>query len=33
VKAVEDAVARKGTFKGGVLSYGVPRSDTIKMAE
>src|SRR4029077_20667255 len=32
VKAVEDAVARKGTFKGGVLSYGVPRSDTIKMA-
>lgn len=31
VKAVEDAVARKGTFKGGVLSYGVPRSDAITM--
>jgi hypothetical protein len=32
VKNVEDAVGRKGTFKGGVLSYGVPRSDTISMA-
>jgi Domain of Unknown Function (DUF1259) len=32
VKTVEDAVGRKGTFKGGVLSYGVPRSDTITMA-
>jgi hypothetical protein len=32
VKAIEDAVARKGTFKGGVLSYGVPRSDTVTMA-
>ncbi len=32
VKAVEDAVGRKGTFKGGVLSYGVPRSDAITMA-
>jgi hypothetical protein len=32
VKTVEDAVGRKGTYKGGVLSYGVPRSDTIKMA-
>ncbi len=32
VKSVEDAVERKGTFKGGVLSYGVPRSDTITMA-
>jgi Domain of Unknown Function (DUF1259) len=31
VKNVEDAVGRKGTFKGGVLSYGVPRSDTITM--
>jgi hypothetical protein len=31
VKAVEDAVGRKGTFKGGVLSYGVARSDTITM--
>jgi hypothetical protein len=29
VKAVEDAVGRKGTFKGGVLSYGVARSDAI----
>jgi hypothetical protein len=29
VRAVEDAVGRKGTFKGGVLSYGVPRSDAI----
>jgi hypothetical protein len=25
VKTVEDAVGRNGTFKGGVLSYGVPR--------
>ena len=32
VKTVEDALGRKGTFKGGVLSYGVPRSDTITMA-
>jgi Domain of Unknown Function (DUF1259) len=32
VKAVEDAVARKGTFKGGVLSYGVARGDAITMA-
>src|ERR1700736_7023379 len=32
VKTVEDAVGRKGTFKGGVLSYGVPRTDTITMA-
>ena len=32
VKTVEDALGRKGTFKGGVLSYGVPRSDTIAMA-
>jgi len=31
VKAVEDAVGRKGTFKGGVLSYGVPRSDAVTM--
>jgi Domain of Unknown Function (DUF1259) len=29
VKVVEDAVGRKGTLKGGVLSYGVPRSDAI----
>jgi len=32
VKTVEDSVGRKGTFKGGVLSYGVPRTDTITMA-
>src|SRR5258708_39701385 len=32
VKTVEDSVGRKGTYKGGVLSYGVPRSDTITMA-
>jgi len=32
VKTVEDAVGRKGTFKGGVLSYGVARADTITMA-
>ena len=31
VKTVEDAVGRKGTFKGGVLSYGVPRGDAITM--
>jgi hypothetical protein len=31
VKAVEDAVGRKGTLKGGVLSYGVPRSNAITM--
>jgi hypothetical protein len=29
VKSVEDAAGRKGTFKGGVLSYGVARSDAI----
>jgi Domain of Unknown Function (DUF1259) len=32
VKGVEDAVGRKGTFKGGVLSYGVPRGESITMA-
>jgi hypothetical protein len=31
VKAVEEAVGRKGTFKGGVLSYGVARSDATTM--
>jgi len=31
VKTVEDSVGRKGTLKGGVLSYGVPRSDTITL--
>jgi hypothetical protein len=29
VKDVEDNVGRKGTFRGGVLSYGVPRADSI----
>lgn len=29
VKTVEDSVGRKGTVKGGVLSYGVPRADSI----
>jgi Domain of Unknown Function (DUF1259) len=29
VKAVEDAVGRPGTYKGGVLSYGVARADQI----
>jgi hypothetical protein len=32
VKAVDDAVGRKGTYKGGVLSYGVARGDAITMA-
>jgi uncharacterized protein DUF1259 len=31
VNTVEDALARKGTYKGGVLSYGVPRADSITM--
>jgi len=31
VTAVEGAVGRKGTFKSGILSYGVPRSDAITM--
>jgi hypothetical protein len=29
VNTVQDSVGRKGSFKGGVLSYGVPRSDEI----
>lgn len=29
VTTVQDSVERKGTLKGGVLSYGVPRSDQI----
>jgi hypothetical protein len=33
VQIVEDTVGRKGSFKGGVLSYGVPRSDEITMSE
>jgi hypothetical protein len=32
VKGVEDSVGRKGTFKGGVLSYGVPRAQAITLA-
>ncbi|HVS87560.1 MAG TPA: DUF1259 domain-containing protein [Candidatus Acidoferrum sp.] len=32
VKTVEDSVGRKGTFKGGVLSYGVPRAQPITLA-
>jgi hypothetical protein len=32
VKAVEDAVGRKGAYKGGVLSYGVARGDAITMS-
>lgn len=32
VKSVEDSVGRKGTFKGGVLGYGVARSDSISSA-
>jgi hypothetical protein len=31
VKTVEDSVGRKGTFKGGVLAYGVPRSESISL--
>ena len=31
VKSVEDSVGRKGTFKGGVLSYGIARGDQITM--
>ena len=31
VKAVEESVGRKGTFKGGVLSYGVPRGEAVTM--
>jgi hypothetical protein len=29
VNTVQDSVGRKGTFRGGVLSYGVPRSNQI----
>jgi len=31
VKTVEDSVGRKGAYKGGVLSYGIPRKDAITM--
>lgn len=29
VKAVDESIGRKGTLKGGVLSYGVPRADSV----
>jgi hypothetical protein len=32
VNTVEDVLARKGTYKSGVLSYGVPRADAVTMA-
>ena len=32
VNAVEDSVGRKGTFKAGVLSYGVPRSQAVTLS-
>jgi len=31
VKTVEDAIGHEGGFKGGVLSFGVPRADTVTM--
>jgi hypothetical protein len=31
VKAVDDSVGQTGSFKGGVLSFGVPRAGTISM--
>jgi Domain of Unknown Function (DUF1259) len=31
-KAVDESVGRKGTFKGGVLSYAVPRTDAVTAA-
>jgi Domain of Unknown Function (DUF1259) len=31
IKTVEDSVGRKGSFKGGVLFYGVARADQITM--
>lgn len=30
-KTIEDTIGRKGTLKGGVLSFGVPRSEAITM--
>lgn len=33
VRSVEDAVGRKGTLKGGVLSYGVARSEPVKVGD
>lgn len=31
VSTVEESLGRKGTLKGGVLSYGVPRADAVTM--
>jgi Domain of Unknown Function (DUF1259) len=31
VKTIDDRLGRKGTFKGGILSYGVPRSEPVTM--
>ncbi len=31
VKSIEDTLGRKGNFKGGLLSYGVPRAEPISM--
>ncbi|HXU21487.1 MAG TPA: DUF1259 domain-containing protein [Verrucomicrobiae bacterium] len=31
VKTVEDAVGRKGSFKGGVLAFGIPRANAVTM--
>ena len=31
VTMVEESLGRKGTLKGGVLSYGVPRADSVTM--
>ena len=31
LKTVEDSVGRKGAYKGGVLSYGIPRKDAVTM--
>jgi hypothetical protein len=31
VKTIDDALGRKGNFKGGVLSYGVPRAEALSM--
>jgi len=31
VKSVEDSIGRTGSFKAGVLAYGVPRSNQISM--
>jgi Domain of Unknown Function (DUF1259) len=30
-KSVEDTIGRKGTFKGGVLSFGLPRAQAVTM--